>query len=53
VYFYVCHVIIFNETKDELATWSKIGVQTIYRGGGEERKSEINWITPNLEVPEM
>lgn len=53
VYFYVCHVIILNETKDELATWSKIGVQTIYRGGGEERKSEINWITPNLEVPEM
>ena len=25
--------------------WNKIGIQTIYYGGGEERASEINWFT--------
>ena len=46
------NVIYFTETKDEVGSWAKIGVQTIYSGGGAERKSEINWITPNLEIPE-
>lgn len=26
-------------------TWNKIGIQSIYTGGGEERKSEIFWYT--------
>lgn len=26
-------------------TWNKLGLQTIYTGGGEENKSEIFWIT--------
>lgn len=46
------NVIYFTETKDDVGSWAKIGVQTIYRGGGAERKSEINWITPKLEIPE-
>jgi hypothetical protein len=28
-------------------------VQTIYRGGGEEHKSEISWITPNFDIPDL
>ena len=27
------------------STWNKIGLQSIYRGGGEEHKSEIAWYT--------
>ena len=29
----------------DISTWNKIGIQSIYRGGGEERKSEIFWYT--------
>lgn len=28
---------------DEVSTWTKIGAQTIYRGGGEEHVSSISW----------
>lgn len=35
--------IYFEDTPGELATWSKVGVQTIYYGGGERRTSEIAW----------
>ena len=28
---------------EELRSWAKIGVQSIYRGAGEERKSEVFW----------
>ena len=28
---------------DEVLTWTKIGAQTIYRGGGEEHSSPISW----------
>lgn len=35
--------IYFEDTPEELATWSKVGVQTIYYGGGERRTSEIAW----------
>ena len=27
----------------DFSEWNKIGIQTIYRGGGEEKKSEISW----------
>jgi hypothetical protein len=32
-----------NQGKTELESWSKIGLQSIYRGGDEENKSEIAW----------
>ena len=35
--------IYLNQDEDELKSWSKVGVQSIYRGGGEENKSEIGW----------
>lgn len=27
-------------------TYTRVGVQTIYKGGGESRASEITWSTP-------
>ena len=35
--------VYLNQGAEELATWTKIGVQSIYRGGGEEHKSNIGW----------
>lgn len=32
-----------NQSEDELKSWKKIGLQTIYYGGGECNKSEIDW----------
>jgi len=32
-----------NQGEAELKTWTKIGVQSIYRGGDAENKSEIAW----------
>ena len=29
----------------DFSSWNKLGIQSIYRGGGEERKSEISWFT--------
>ena len=29
----------------DFSTWNKIGIQSIYRGGGEEHRSEIFWYT--------
>ncbi len=29
----------------DYSSWNKIGIQTIYNGGGEENKSEIFWFT--------
>ena len=45
--------IFIHETAEEVDTWTKVGVQTIYRGGGEEHKSSISWITPNFEIPDL
>lgn len=36
---------IFLNMKD-YTTWKRIGVQSIYYGGGERRESEIGWYTP-------
>ncbi|MBO4462756.1 MAG: choice-of-anchor J domain-containing protein [Prevotella sp.] len=36
--------VYLNQGVDELATWSKVGIQTIYRGGGEVNKSNIVWM---------
>ena len=35
--------IYINFEKNEMKTWSRIGVQSIYRGGGEVNKSDIGW----------
>ena len=32
--------------QEEVETWSRIGIQTIYTGGGETNVSEIGWHTP-------
>jgi hypothetical protein len=45
--------IFIHETAAEVDSWTQVGVQTIYRGGGEEHKSGISWITPNFEIPDL
>ena len=37
-------IIYFEETFEELASWTKVGIQTIYKGAGEEHKSNIAWL---------
>lgn len=37
-------IIYFEESLEELATWTKVGIQTIYKGAGEEHKSNIVWL---------
>lgn len=36
--------IFFEEEQAELLTWTKVGVQSIYYGGGERRTSNIVWM---------
>lgn len=36
-------ILYLNQGETELRSWDKLGLQTIYRGGGEEHKSTINW----------
>lgn len=31
------------QSPDELQSWKKIGIQSIYRGAGEEKRSDISW----------
>ncbi len=35
--------IYFNQGDEEIATWSRVGVQSIYYGGGERNTSNIVW----------
>ena len=35
--------VYMNFSDEEMVTWSKIGVQSIYRGGDAENKSNIAW----------
>ena len=49
--------VYLNMLLDESArTWARIGIQSIYRGGGETNASEIGWYTPTwpktIELPE-
>lgn len=39
-----------NQGAEEIATWDKIGIQVIYRGGGEEHSSDIVWYNLNEET---
>ena len=35
--------VYLNQGAEEIATWTKVGVQSIYYGGGEVNKSNITW----------
>ena len=35
--------VYLNQGEEEIATWDKIGIQSIYYGGGEVHKSAIAW----------
>lgn len=37
------YVLYLYKTEEEVRTWSKFGIQSIYRGAGEEHKSNIVW----------
>ena len=39
-------VIFLEDESYELATWTNVGIQTIYYGGGECNKSNIVWFNP-------
>jgi hypothetical protein len=41
-------IVYFEESYDELQTWTKVGVQSIYYGGGEVNKSNIVWLVNPL-----
>ena len=36
-------IIYLEESAEELASWTKIGIQSIYYGGGEVNKSAVAW----------
>ncbi|MBQ8066686.1 MAG: choice-of-anchor J domain-containing protein [Prevotella sp.] len=36
--------VYLNMASDEILSWTKIGIQSIYRGAGEENKSNIVWV---------
>ena len=36
-------MLYLNQSEEEVLTWLRLGLQTIYRGGGEENKSNIVW----------
>ena len=42
------HNIYFNDDADVCDAWAKVGIQTIYYGGGECKKSAIAWIANPL-----
>lgn len=56
-YDFAANFVYLNMLIDESAqTWARIGIQSIYRGGGETNASEIGWYTPTwpqtIELPE-
>lgn len=45
------HSIYFQDGVEECATWTKVGIQSIYYGGGECNKSVVAWIdNPNAST---
>lgn len=46
------YMIYLNQGADEISSWTKIGVQSIYTGGGERHESEIGWYEIEDEVYE-
>ncbi|MBQ6724474.1 MAG: hypothetical protein IJQ84_08210 [Paludibacteraceae bacterium] len=37
------HLLYLNQDEEEVRSWDKLGLQVIYRGADEERKSNIVW----------
>lgn len=37
------YLIYLNQSEEEVRSWEKLGLQSIYRGSGEEHKSNIVW----------
>lgn len=37
-------IIYFEEEEDELSSWTKVGIQSIYYGAGECHKSNVVWL---------
>lgn len=44
-------IIYLEESKEELQTWKKVGIQSIYYGGGERHESNIIWMENAEYVP--
>ncbi len=44
-------VVYFEESAEELSTWSRVGIQSIYYGAGEVHKSNIAWVYNDIYVP--
>ena len=42
-----------NQAPEEIATWKKIGVQSIYRGLGIEHRSNIGWFDIQAYIDEL
>lgn len=45
--------VYLNQDPAEIATWKKIGVQSIYRGLGVENRSNIGWFDIQAYITEM
>ena len=37
-------IIYFEDAPEELNSWTKVGIQSIYKGGDEEHKSNVVWL---------
>ena len=46
-------MLYLNQPADEIASWKRIGLQSIYRGGGEENVSEIDWFDIQAYIAEL
>lgn len=44
-------IVYFEENAEELQTWSRVGIQTIYYGAGEVNKSNIVWAFNETFIP--
>lgn len=42
-------IIYFEEEIEELNSWTKVGIQSIYKGAGEEHKSNVVWMENAIE----
>ena len=49
--YYGGQLVYFEEAAEELSTWSKVGIQTIYYGAGEVHKSNIAWAYNDTYIP--
>ena len=43
------HMLYFNQEEEQINSWDKVGLQTIYRGADKEHKSNIVWYDMRAE----